>query len=1257
MKRIIRNALLLAAIGLIAAIAFVLTSEAGLRMVWRQVEPLLPAELEIDLVSGRLLGPVQVRNLVFRNASVRLELEEAQIEWSPLALASGSLSLERVEAQGLSYTALASETSGNKSDFVLPARLELGWDLVVRQLTIRNIAIQLQEGIEPLRIETLESQARFVDGRLDLKHLAIDAQRFEVSGSGGISARDKYPVDGNWHWRVLIPGYPALVGDTRLGGSLETLSVYQRLAAPYSLEAEVDLSGLFDQLRFDGRFLIRELAVQAVKPDAPDLLITTDLSANGTLDQISFSADTEVVSVEVGPLLSRIEGRYQPGVLAVDSLLATIPGQPGELQANGRIELSEQALVDVQTQWTELRWPLQGTADLNSSSGRMHLTGLIDAYELSGEGQIDAPAYTDATVSFEGRGDRLGLTLARLDLETLDGNIGGSAEIGWDTRIEVTAELQGQDLNPGVLLPQWPGRLNLAISAEAGLANGQISADVHKLDADGVLRGYPMQLRSAGQYADGNMDLDSFVLESGQSELEARGRIGRSLDMSWSLQSTDLSSLSPAAAGQVSAGGSATGRPDKPRITAVIDGKMLTYQTYSINTLALDADVDLEGKTPSRFELQLTSGKLAGVQVNSLSIDGSGQPLDHNIRVEADTELGSADVSLSGVLADAGWSWRATAATVAYPDLDPWILQEPARGRVDRTQFVLENSCWTSQGAILCAAMSASAGSISTSFTLEHLRAQYFASLLPSGVIIDGELGGQGRLERSADGFLTTNLSLDTTRGSLATQADGDTIVQLLEFEPGHVGLDMNPEGLRFDASFPLAGQGLIALEASVGAGQDPLMERPLRGRLVTEVRDVRFVSELVAELTRIEGRLEGKAQLAGTLGRPTINGRIALEDATATLDRPGLTLEDLRLELVGQDSGMVALKAQARSGSGTLNVEGTADLAAAADAETVRADFRIFGSQFKVLDTPETELWATPDLQLALKGKRVDITGEIHLPRGSIQPKQLPKSAVTVSPDQVIIDQVTPSASSGRYAVNTRIRLTLGDRVEFSGFGLKGRFAGNLVLTDKPEKPTTATGELRILDGSYKAYGQNLNIRTGRLLFAGGPVTEPGLDVEAARQAAADVLVGIRVRGSLKEPEFSLFSDPAMSQSEQLSYLVLGRPLDRGATTDEQNSMNQAAMGLGLASGALLGDDFGERLGLDEFGLESGPGTTSDQASLLVGKYLSPSLYVSYGLGLFEPISTYRVRYILSSKWSVVGETSANQSGADVFYVIEAGK
>jgi translocation and assembly module TamB len=62
------------------------------------------------------------------------------------------------------------------------------------------------------------------------------------------------------------------------------------------------------------------------------------------------------------------------------------------------------------------------------------------------------------------------------------------------------------------------------------------------------------------------------------------------------------------------------------------------------------------------------------------------------------------------------------------------------------------------------------------------------------------------------------------------------------------------------------------------------------------------------------------------------------------------------------------------------------------------------------------------------------------------------------------------------------------------------------------------------------------------------------------------------------------------------------------------------------------------------------------EEAALVAGKYLSPRLYVSYGVGLFEPINTFRLRYMLSSRWTLQAETG-KAAGADALYRIERGR
>jgi translocation and assembly module TamB len=65
------------------------------------------------------------------------------------------------------------------------------------------------------------------------------------------------------------------------------------------------------------------------------------------------------------------------------------------------------------------------------------------------------------------------------------------------------------------------------------------------------------------------------------------------------------------------------------------------------------------------------------------------------------------------------------------------------------------------------------------------------------------------------------------------------------------------------------------------------------------------------------------------------------------------------------------------------------------------------------------------------------------------------------------------------------------------------------------------------------------LTVRRARLLFA-GPIDQPYLDIEAIRKTD-DVIAGIRLSGSAEQPTTQIFSEPAMSQEQALSYLVLG--------------------------------------------------------------------------------------------------------------------
>jgi translocation and assembly module TamB len=231
-------------------------------------------------------------------------------------------------------------------------------------------------------------------------------------------------------------------------------------------------------------------------------------------------------------------------------------------------------------------------------------------------------------------------------------------------------------------------------------------------------------------------------------------------------------------------------------------------------------------------------------------------------------------------------------------------------------------------------------------------------------------------------------------------------------------------------------------------------------------------------------------------------------------------------------------------------------------------------------------------------------------------------------------------------------MRVILGDDVDIDVLGLQAKPTGSLLLIEEPGRPTYGTGEIEVSGGTFKAYGQDLQIERGRLLFS-GPIDAPRIDIRAYRQARDGTIAGLEARGTLDAPEITLWSDPPMAQADQLSYLLLGRPVD-GASQSDGDLLTKAAAALGLKGGNLLAERLGARFGLEEARIETDGGL--DEASLVLGKFLTPRLYVAYGVGLFEAANTLRIRYLLSSKWTLEATTGV-AAGADIFYTIERGR
>ena len=252
------------------------------------------------------------------------------------------------------------------------------------------------------------------------------------------------------------------------------------------------------------------------------------------------------------------------------------------------------------------------------------------------------------------------------------------------------------------------------------------------------------------------------------------------------------------------------------------------------------------------------------------------------------------------------------------------------------------------------------------------------------------------------------------------------------------------------------------------------------------------------------------------------------------------------------------------------------------------------------------------------------------------------------LSADAHFKDETLLERKQSGWNINSDASIRLGDKISFDGLGLQGRLSGEVMTRLHTGDIAAGSGELSVNDGSYEIYGQKLDIKRGRLIYDNTPLGDPGLDIQAERKIDTTT-VGVNVRGLLRAPRLQFYSSPAMSQTQIVSYLLIGKPLDE-LQTGEATTVRSASSTLAIQGGGYLASQIGRRIGLEQVGVET---DSRNQSSLVLGKFLSPRLFVSYGISLTQAINTVKLRYTLSDHWSVKTEIGEARS-ADIEFKIE---
>lgn len=1074
---------------------------------------------------------------------------------------------------------------------------------------------------------------------------------------GELRAADPQQLRGEATVRMQIEGQPEWRADVAFEGDLLKLPMSAKLLVPFRADVEAELLELSRAFRWTGDAQVHNFDLQAFGAGGALGIIHGRLAIGGEMNRFHARGPLTVPGLGAGLFDVAFDGSYSDRVVTASRYELTHRATGSHLAGAGAIEPTDGGpRLALAGTWRELRWPLveRFTAErpqvFGSPTGRYTLEG-VWPYAITASGELFVPRVEPMAVDLQGALHKDHLDIATLELA----GFGGRAQLQGDARWKPAESwsLAGEvrSFDPGALRPGLRGALDFRLQARGEPFGAGGTLDVAFSELRGRLRGNPASGSGHVILRGEDWTFDKLRLRAGSTRLAIDGEIGasRELNLDFSLDADNLALLADDARGELHARGKLAGTSTAPVIEFDAQGTNIQHGRLSVAKLFANVDLDWRGQRESHADIAISGLTFDERELTQFNASLKGTTGNHVIRADALAGRTSAHLTGKGGFADG--VWRGNVGDFFIDDTANLNMQldTPVNVMVSAKAFRLDPLCMHGKVARLCAEASADAQGWKARAEASNLPINTLTAGLTRNVEYQGALNAKASLSSTGNAPFVGEARIDLLDAAIKHRlASGRT--DLINFGSGSFTLKAEPAQLAAELRLDAAQRGLISGRLRAERTTGDLMASPMRGSLQMATAELGFLTLYLPAIDRAAGRFDANLSFDGTLGEPRASGVIKLANAEVDLYQLNLALRNLELE-ARIVSNNLEFRTTAKAGAGNLQSSGKLEWRDNLPYGEITVD----GQNLRVVDVPEARIDASPDLDFRIAGREIFVKGEVRIPLARIQPADL-TNAVLPSADERLVGP-TEAVEKDPYRVTSEITMTLGDDVRVDTYGLSGHITGSMTQRTLPGEPTRATGELQIRDGEYVALARKLDIERGRLIFNGGLLVDPAVDIRAVK-VFPDVKAGVNVRGSLREPRLTFFSEPSYPQTQIVSLLLAGGGLEDTQAFGQPGSPGASSEAAKQAA-ALLAAQLGRNIGLPDISVESSgrrsndTGRVSNETSVVLGKYLSPRLYVSYGVSLTESINTIKMRYTLDDNWTIKTE-AGKERAADLVFTIE---
>jgi len=750
------------------------------------------------------------------------------------------------------------------------------------------------------------------------------------------------------------------------------------------------------------------------------------------------------------------------------------------------------------------------------------------------------------------------------------------------------------------------------------------------------------------------LDIKSLSLNSDKNKLMVSGKSPEKLgaDFTYDVELENLSfisGISPSLAlsGNLKASGDVTGSLKNPKIT--IDGEVLDFsmdEKYSAKSIKIDGEGTINPEDPglqAKVDINTAAINKKEIQEIALNVTSEGTAINAELNIIKDDQF---RYETKAALLDLSSAQKDIEISELILKLEDTTLdnRDKILITIAPNSFVLQNfNLYYNNNSVLANANIFYDGKIDADVKLNNLNLDDITKAL--------------EFETPVEGTISANLDLKGTMQNPVINANIQSQdLKYQDFDNDNVAINLSYQENNLNFKLLITESSTNIFEAignsTIDLNFKKLGENIEKATINMSVNssglNLSPLSSLSEEITKSDGTLVIDLKASGKLVSPTLFGRIELQEAilqTKTI-RNEIGIPKALLEMSGQKAVLQTLELS--TGNGSALFQGELDIPT--------LSYTLTGNMDNLLIKPERiSANLTGDLDIKGEGEKVDIAGKITVSKARITiPDEQQKVIEEIKFADVEQDEFeVDSGEEENYfdknvALNMKVKMTKNNWVRGRGANIELR--GDLDIKKKYSQSVRIIGDINVVRGTYENFGKVFRIEEGNVSFSGGQEIDPFLDITALYRVS-DVNVYINIGGRATSPEIKLTSDPAMSETDIVSYLIFG-----ASSSDISSGERSAVQGLatGLAGGiaaAQLERLMGNAISLDVVSIS---GTNVE-----IGKYLTQDLYIAYERGTSESIldstniiyNKVLIEYQIFKNITIDADFGGENPGADLFY------